>query len=736
MNLRGLRRAVRVSGGALIAALACAAVAAGVTTRGGPTSAAATAATALVTLVVLAALIRRMRFVAPSARAQRVSPWMAAAPVLIDVELALALMAGCAAAVAATGGPTSPLYPLIYGVVAFAATFLSPAAASAAVLVALALAAAQVAGAADPTPLIPGAALRAAFVLAAALSHALFLRGLVRRLRADHQRQLDDDLERRREAARDYRLIAAALGAESRAGRDRADEEQALAAGSAEVVGASIYHTLGLLKRATSARTAVLLWLDERGESLRIKEAHTDVDWIACGARVPLTGALGAALRDRKVVSLPQTRAGQIPYYEGGGDAAAGPLVAVPVCDGPHLRGLLAADRGPAEAPFDQRDVELLGGAAQQVVHSIHAEQVFIAVERAKYEHERFYHASALLGRALTLEQVMETAFDAAAEIVDCDLAAITLYKPDTRRHKVQGVRHRPGAQPLVAPDTLEGLEFRDNAGLVAMVVKNRHYLPASGELRDDAIPIWTRRIKLRGAESLLVLPLSSADETIGTLALASRERYAFRTDVREMLGVIANQVATSLQNAMMYRKMETMATTDGLTGLTNHRTFQERFANLLERSARHNHKAAMLLCDVDHFKKVNDTYGHPVGDEVLRQVARVLRTAVRSIDLPARYGGEEFAVVLEATDLDGAVHLANRIREDVGRLEIASDKGPFGVTMSIGVAAFPEDAREQAALIERADLALYHAKESGRNRVVAYREFVAARNRSGLTAA
>jgi two-component system, cell cycle response regulator len=411
------------------------------------------------------------------------------------------------------------------------------------------------------------------------------------------------------------------------------------------------------------------------------------------------------------------------------GADASGPLLVVPVSDGPHLRGLLCADR--ADGAFSDRDADLLARAAAQVVHAVHSEQVFIAVERAKYEHERFYRASAMLGRALTLEQVMDTAFEAAAEIADYDLAVVTLFSPETRKHKVQGVRLRPDAQPITAPEALAQLEFKDNAGLVSMVVKNRHYLPATGELKDEAIPVWTKRIKLRGAESLLVLPLTAGDEVIGTLALASRTRNRFRKDIREMLGVIANQVATSLQNAMMYRKMETMATTDGLTGLTNHRTFKERFAQLLERSARHGHKAAVLLCDVDHFKKVNDNYGHPVGDEVLRQVARVLKGAVRVIDIPARYGGEEFAVVLEATDLEGALRLAERIREDVGRLEIPTDKGPLSVTMSIGVAAFPDDSREQAQLIERADLALYHAKESGRNRVVCHRDFLAARSKT-----
>ncbi len=734
MRTRGLRRAARVASGVLASLLSCALVAAGGPTGAGPASRSAAAATAAIALIALAAIGRRLRFSPPTARLQRVSFWMAIAPTTIDIEVSLALIAGCGAAIQGAGGLDSPLYPLLYGVVAFAAAFQTRPAALVAVAAALALEAAAAARAHLAPPAVAAALLHAGFITSSALMHALFLRGLFARLRRDHAGRVEDELRRRRESARDYRLIAAALGAESRGPRTRPEEEQALAAGSAEVIGASIVHTLDLLKRALSARTAVLLWLDERGDALRIKEAQTDVDWIACGARVPLAGALAAAVRDRAPVSLPHARPGQVPYYDGGGDQAGGPLVALPVSDGPHVRGLLCADREPGAAVFDGRDAELLARAGQQIVHAIHAEHVFIAVERAKYEHERFYHASARLGRALTLDQVMDTAFEAASEIVDCDLAVITLFQPDTRRHRVYSARHRPGEPPLASPEELSGLEFRDNAGLVSMVVKNRHYLPASGELRDDAIPVWTRKVKLRGAESLLVLPLVSADEAIGTLTLASRERHRFRKDVREMLAVIANQVATSLQNAMMYKKMETMATTDGLTGLTNHRTFQDRFANLLERSARHGHRAAVLLLDIDHFKTVNDTYGHPLGDEVLRQVALVLRKAVRVIDIPARYGGEEFAVVLESTDLDGALNLAERIREDVGRLEVATDKGPLRVTTSIGVAAFPDDGREQPVLIERADLALYQAKQGGRNRVVSYRDVAA--ERSGKTRA
>src|SRR5256714_14820632 len=196
------------------------------------------------------------------------------------------------------------------------------------------------------------------------------------------------------------------------------------------------------------------------------------------------------------------------------------------------------------------------------------------------------------------------------------------------------------------------------------MVVKNRHYLPAGGEPREVSAPIYTRKVKVEDAKSLLVLPLLSADEAIGTLTLIARAERRFGSDVREMLAVIATQVAVSLQNGFLYKKMETMATTDGLTGLTNHRSFQERFEDLLQRAQRHNHKVALLLCVVDFFKKVNDNYGHPIGDEVLRRVARVLQEVPRKIDVPARYGGEEFVVLLDNVDVVQAKAVAERIRD------------------------------------------------------------------------
>jgi two-component system, cell cycle response regulator len=722
VNGRDLRRALRVAGGSLASAAACATVAAGLLdtgVAGVPTSPAATLVASL--LVVVAVMIaRRFHFEEPSVRSQRTSIWLAAARPLADVELALALVAGSYAVITVTGGGGSPLYPLIFGVVAFSVTLQGRAGAVATVVAAVVL---EVAGAVRGAGATLGTAMvHLAFIAAAATLHALFLRGLIARQRVAHRQALEDEIRAQRESARDYRLISAALGADSRARRSRSEEELKLAAGAVDTLSKSIYFTLGLIKRSLGARTCILLWLDDRGEQLKIKECATDSDAITERRALGLEGALGAVVRDQAPLSLPSTRPGQVPYYET--REPIGAFLGVPVMDGAHLRGVLCADR---EVPFDSAESAFLAGSTEQILRAIQSEQVFAAVERSKYEHERFYKASALLCEALTLEQVMETAFDAAAEIVGFDVAVMTLYDREHHRHRVASVRVA-GAGGISGHEELGGLEFRPNAGLVSMVVKNRHFLPAGGELRDTQTPIFTKRVRLRGVGSLLVLPLISADEAIGTFTLLSSEKGRFGKDVREMLGVIANQVAISLENAMMYRQMEFMATTDGLTGLTNHRCFQERLSELLDRAERHGHEASILLTDVDHFKSVNDTYGHPVGDEVLRQVSKVLKNAVRKIDIPARYGGEEFAVVLDATGEEGAIEIANRIRTEVSGLEFDSDQGKFQVTMSVGVATFPADGTHKALLIERADHALYHAKQSGRNRVVSYPQFVAAR--------
>ncbi len=222
---------------------------------------------------------------------------------------------------------------------------------------------------------------------------------------------------------------------------------------------------------------------------------------------------------------------------------------------------------------------------------------------------------------------------------------------------------------------------------------------------------------------SLLILPLVVREDAIGTLALAAHRPDAFNDAVRPTLQVLANQLAVALSNAAAVRRLEEMATTDGLTGCLNKRAFLDELDRKIRSAERFGRKLSLLVTDIDHFKSVNDTYGHDVGDVVIKELGTILKRAKRDTDSVARFGGEEFCVLCEETDTEGAVRLAERIREELGQKVFTTDLGKLSVRCSVGVATFPEDAKTSAELFKITDQALYAAKRSGRNRVCTSRE-------------
>jgi two-component system, cell cycle response regulator len=250
--------------------------------------------------------------------------------------------------------------------------------------------------------------------------------------------------------------------------------------------------------------------------------------------------------------------------------------------------------------------------------------------------------------------------------------------------------------------------------------VRRNAILPEAKDIDVAKAVVFDAATRLKGIASVKVIPLRAGENVLGTLVLGSRRAGVYDLEAVEQLRVIAMQAGDALLRARLFDETERLATTDGLTGLVNHRTFQARLDEHLLAAERYGKKLSLLLCDIDHFKSVNDTYGHPVGDQVLRAVARTLANEARGTDVVARYGGEEFAVVMPETDTGGALVIAERIRERVGALVLETEQGPLRVTMSLGVATFPDDAARKAGLVERADGCLYHAKRHGRNQSVA----------------
>ena len=254
---------------------------------------------------------------------------------------------------------------------------------------------------------------------------------------------------------------------------------------------------------------------------------------------------------------------------------------------------------------------------------------------------------------------------------------------------------------------------------LVANVCRN-----AAPQVHDDARGIATgeqlygvpRRLGDPGA--VAIMPLTKDDRVLGALVIEAEAPAGLTLEETRPLEVLGAVVASSLELAWSYEEVDRKARTDALTGLYNRMHFGEQLQRTLAEADRRNQPLSLVLLDVDHFKKVNDSWGHEAGDAVLKHVARILQEAVRAVDVCARYGGEEMAILMSQTDTASAVEVAERLRVRLEATVIRHAGAEIAVTASFGVATYPETVKVKEQLFPSADKALYIAKHEGRNRV------------------
>jgi diguanylate cyclase (GGDEF)-like protein len=633
--------------------------------------------------------------------------------VLRDVEVGgLLAVAAFAISIHVDRQTSGATHPLIYVAIGILSTFAHPAATAVVVLASVAFEALLQFCA------FGGAVIRelvtdALFMIAIAAINGLSLRLEVARLRKASKIELTAEHERIREEARSYRLLrptSDAAATEVLRGR----EDERLIRSGVEEIQLSVLFALRLLRQCLGVHTAMLLWLNEKGTHLRISElvSGAEDDELSDGPFAAGDGILGIVLGQRAPVSLGDLKPSYIlPYYRDRCPARS--VCAVPVFEHGTVRGVLLCDRQSPE-PFRPQEEELCEQAARFAARAIENERVFVQLERTRVEQGKLYRSAERLGAAISEQEVVEAGVSSASEIAAVDFAAFTSFEPTDGGHHIRAVRG-DGAERL------EGRRFSGNTGLVSMALRNRHPLPYRGQYDASHQVVFSKELLPPNVPSLLVLPLFVHDEPLGTLVLGSRRAHAFDDAVRGLLEVLASHLAVSLSNARMVRRLEEQATTDGLTGLLNKRALLDAAAHKLSAAGRFGRQLSVLVCDIDHFKRVNDSYGHDVGDIVIKALAQVHQREKRVTDAVARFGGEEFVTICEETDAEGALLLAERIREEFGRMTFHANGQQIRCTCSIGIATFPHCGKSWDDVFKAADAALYASKGAGRDRTTIF---------------
>ena len=370
------------------------------------------------------------------------------------------------------------------------------------------------------------------------------------------------------------------------------------------------------------------------------------------------------------------------------------------------------------EAILAEQQQRLKNVEAQLLALQITSVQTQQQLEWALNEHSSLLQAAQAILGANDRDEICRNFIFHMNAIIEADSTALYLIDRDHQTILSSYLHRRPEASDWQLDETqVSYTELM--TGLSGRVMRTGKALLSTSP--DDGLePLKTleKRQQL-GSGSLIIIPLVTPTGTIGTVTAHNRktERVFTAQDVN-LLMTLAHQAAAAIQRAQLMDEIKLLATTDTLTGLLSRRECLQRAQRELRRCQRLGQPAAILMLDADHFKRVNDTYGHTVGDAVLKGIGEYCLAAQRPYDIIGRYGGEEFFGFIPDAGAPVALQIAERTCAGIAQLRFATDSGAISITFSVGVAISTQADDKLEMLIKRADQALYCAKQAGRNRV------------------
>ncbi len=558
----------------------------------------------------------------------------------------------------------------------------------------------------------------------AAFSGRLILGGRITAQKLAFKKAKEDFCRNLQEQAKSYRLDPNYKPARKNDIRqETGDEQLALLTASVAAVNEGITNLLNLSWSSIKNEAASLIFFELEDRDLIVRQSRgLDPSNITERCFPISEGIFSIIMRKKKPTTLepPNGRLPNLHYLKRHNFHS---IIALPLVIYEEIKGLVVIH---SEAnTISQSIADTAMALITELERLVEFEGQFNDIYKQRIMYMTLSKSAENLNKVIGLQPVAEVALQAACAISGAEFAAITLRLQSSSNEKPYDLILSCISKYSNHLEII-GKKFSTGTGLVDSVIRHCMALPEQQKLSARQI-IFSPTIVLKEIKAARIYPLLHGKEAIGTMVVGSAKSDFLSIEAKGMLGIIAEQAATSLVNAQLFEQIERMATTDGLTGILNRRVFQEQFTKVLDRAQRNKRAFCLMIADIDHFKRVNDKYGHQMGDEVLRQVARCLQNTARKTDIVARYGGEEFAIIMEDTDIPGASRIAERIRANVSKLTFQSTTGPFRCTLSMGIANYPDHQREREKIIGAADEALYVAKNNGRNQVIIYGQRVEA---------